>query len=295
MDRQHYLLPLWNQAIIGTNAGILSITPSATNFNKILMKIQLFPFKKMHLKMLSAKWHPFCIRLNVSQWNDISFALTHHYLFTVVEFICFKGYDQVHQHFRIMSACSPAFRNSISMFISTSEFCMFFRITKFWVSLVPPKRGQNISGPHFTDNFCNFTLFQISMTAVMTCIKVCSNIITSNGIAVKQILHQFFNQDGIDVSESEMVVRKPSIIHNGLMDNRGTTYTVSWLNEAETRWPPFSRRHFPMHFLEWKYINFDYDFTEVCSQGSKLQYSSIGSDNGLALARWQAIIWTNGD
>ena len=35
------------------------------------------------------------------------------------------------------------------------------------------------------------------------------------------------------------------------------------------------------------------DVTEVCSLGSNLQYSSIGSDNGLALARQQAIIWTN--
>ena len=27
--------------------------------------------------------------------------------------------------------------------------------------------------------------------------------------------------------------------------------------EAETKWPPFSRRHFKMHFLEWKNKNFD--------------------------------------
>ena len=27
--------------------------------------------------------------------------------------------------------------------------------------------------------------------------------------------------------------------------------------EAETKWPPFFRRHFQMHFLEWKCINFD--------------------------------------
>ena len=38
--------------------------------------------------------------------------------------------------------------------------------------------------------------------------------------------------------------------------------------EAETKWTPFRRRHFQMHFLEWKYVNFDYDFTEVCSQCS---------------------------
>ena len=29
-----------------------------------------------------------------------------------------------------------------------------------------------------------------------------------------------------------------------------------WVN-AETKWPPFSRWYFQMHFLEWKCINFD--------------------------------------
>ena len=48
-----------------------------------------------------------------------------------------------------------------------------------------------------------------------------------------------------------------------------------------------------MHFLEYKCINFDYDFTAVCSQESNEQYSSTGSDNGLASIRQQAIIWTN--
>ena len=32
-----------------------------------------------------------------------------------------------------------------------------------------------------------------------------------------------------------------------------------------------------------KNMNFDYDFTEVCSYGSNEQYVSIVSDNGLAL------------
>ena len=27
--------------------------------------------------------------------------------------------------------------------------------------------------------------------------------------------------------------------------------------EAETKWPPFSRRHFEMHFREWKCMNVD--------------------------------------
>ena len=32
-------------------------------------------------------------------------------------------------------------------------------------------------------------------------------------------------------------------------------------------------------FFEWKYINFDSDFTEICSQWSNEQYSSTGADN----------------
>ena len=40
-------------------------------------------------------------------------------------------------------------------------------------------------------------------------------------------------------------------------------------------------------------MNFDKYFTEVCSQGSNEEYPNIGSDNGLAPTRRQAIIWTN--
>ena len=40
-------------------------------------------------------------------------------------------------------------------------------------------------------------------------------------------------------------------------------------------------------------MNFDYDFTEVCSKGHSEQYSGIGSDNDLAPVRRQGIIWTN--
>ena len=50
-----------------------------------------------------------------------------------------------------------------------------------------------------------------------------------------------------------------------------------------------------MHFREWNILYFDYNFTDVCSQGANWQSSSIGLDNGLAPNRWQAIIWTNAD
>ena len=52
------------QAIIWTNAGILLIGPLGTNFNEILIGIQTFSFKKMHLKMSSAKWRLFRFGLN---------------------------------------------------------------------------------------------------------------------------------------------------------------------------------------------------------------------------------------
>ena len=58
------LSPGQRQAIIWTNAGILSIGPLGTNFNEILIGIQTFSFKKMHFKMSSAKWRPFCLSLN---------------------------------------------------------------------------------------------------------------------------------------------------------------------------------------------------------------------------------------
>ena len=59
------LSPGRRQAIIWTNAGILLIGPLGTNFSEILIGIQTFSFKKMHLKMSSAKWRPFVSVSNV--------------------------------------------------------------------------------------------------------------------------------------------------------------------------------------------------------------------------------------
>ena len=52
-------------AIIWTNAGILLIGPRGTTFSEILIGIHRFSFKKIHLKMSSAKWRPFGLGLNV--------------------------------------------------------------------------------------------------------------------------------------------------------------------------------------------------------------------------------------
>ena len=53
------------QAIIWTNAGILLIRTLGTNFSEIWNEIHAFSFKKMRLKMSSAKWRPFCLGLHV--------------------------------------------------------------------------------------------------------------------------------------------------------------------------------------------------------------------------------------
>ena len=58
------LLPVWHKAIICTNAGILLIGPLETSFSEILIGIQTFSFKKLHLKTSSAKWCLFCLSLN---------------------------------------------------------------------------------------------------------------------------------------------------------------------------------------------------------------------------------------
>ena len=59
------LSPSRHQSIIWTNAGILLIGPLGTNFSEILTEIYTFSFKRMYLKMPSAKWRPFCLGLNV--------------------------------------------------------------------------------------------------------------------------------------------------------------------------------------------------------------------------------------
>ena len=59
------LSPGRRQAIIWTSAGILLIGPLWTNFSEILIRMWIFSFKEMQLKMSSAKCRPFCLGLNV--------------------------------------------------------------------------------------------------------------------------------------------------------------------------------------------------------------------------------------
>ena len=64
------LSPNRRQAIIWTNAGILLIGPLRTNFSEILIEIYVFSFKKIHLKLSSGIWLPFCLGLNVLKHRE---------------------------------------------------------------------------------------------------------------------------------------------------------------------------------------------------------------------------------
>ena len=66
--------PGWRQAIIWTNVGILLIGPLGTNFSDILIEILTVSFKKMRLKVSSAKWRPFCLGLNVLKCINVPYC-----------------------------------------------------------------------------------------------------------------------------------------------------------------------------------------------------------------------------
>ena len=70
IDSDNGLSPGQRQVIIWTNAGILLIGPLGTNFNETSIEIHIFSFKKIHLKLSSGKWRPFCLGLNVLRSPD---------------------------------------------------------------------------------------------------------------------------------------------------------------------------------------------------------------------------------
>ena len=79
----------WCQANIWTNAGILLIR---RNFREILSKIHTFSFRKMHSKMLSAKWRKFYLCLNVLRLNGVSFFSSKSDQVRLLSPLCFVQY-----------------------------------------------------------------------------------------------------------------------------------------------------------------------------------------------------------
>ena len=59
------LVPVRRQAITWISADLLFIRTPGTNFNDILFDIKRFSFEKMHWKISSAKYRPYCSGLAV--------------------------------------------------------------------------------------------------------------------------------------------------------------------------------------------------------------------------------------
>ena len=78
----------------------------------------------------------------------------------------------------------------------------------------------------------------------------------------------------------------------GLNNSQSSYREICRLSVDATKWLPFADGVLEFVFL---YENWGIPIqicTKFCSQSSNQQYTSIGSDNGMMLNRWQTIIWT---
>ena len=101
------LSPGRRQAIIKINAGILLIRPLGTNFSEFLVEILIFSFKKMRLKVSSAKRRPFCLGLN-ELWGHQYGKLHATYIWP---------------HTPIIPSCWPPIYGSYQTHVLTSTYC----------------------------------------------------------------------------------------------------------------------------------------------------------------------------
>ena len=99
------------RAIIWTNAGILLIWTWETNFSEILSESHTIAFRKMHLKMSSAKWRQFYLGLNV-----VTFLAPVRY-FRSPSFHNCAANMEVHNNFR--PSAGILLTTKLEMFIST--------------------------------------------------------------------------------------------------------------------------------------------------------------------------------
>ena len=77
-----------------------------------------------------------------------------------------------------------------------------------------------------------------------------------------------------------------------LLPNIGRNVLMYWGRGKMT--PILADDIFKCNFVNKNVFNFDWNCTEFCSQGSNWQWE-IGTGNGLASKRRQAITWTNDD
>ena len=88
------------QAIILTNAGLLSIGTLGTNFSEILSEIHTFLFRKRHLKMPSGNGGPFCLSLSVLHYPRIKTWITNHDFQMQLLIGCQQSCQPIRSHMR---------------------------------------------------------------------------------------------------------------------------------------------------------------------------------------------------
>ena len=127
------LSPGRHQAIILTSTGMVLIDPLGTNFSGILLGIQTFYFRKMHLKMSYAKKCPLCLCLNV--FKPCSFHLSKR---VCVIHCCFFSNDCTMLTTRVMSWY--IFTMDIFMYVGKMEMTSINAVnSKCYQSLHPTR------------------------------------------------------------------------------------------------------------------------------------------------------------
>ena len=94
------------------------------------------------------------------------------------------------------------------------------------------------------------------------------------------------------VLEAGGLISEPGLLMSELYAANYKAKLNTW---GRTKWPVFCIRLLQVYFLVWKLLYIGSNITKTWSQLSIQQYMNIGSDNGLAPIRRQAIIWTNDD
>ena len=111
------LSPGLRQAIIWTNDGILVIRPLGTKFHEILIEFLTFSFKKMRLKVSSAKWRPFCLGLNMLIFTCVSTNERAVRRVGTVD-LCVVGVGSVHARLAVVSRITEARRANCMLHIT---------------------------------------------------------------------------------------------------------------------------------------------------------------------------------
>ena len=138
------LSPGRRQAITWTNVGVLLIGPLGTNFSEILIEIDTFSFKKIHLTMSSGKWRSFRPGLNVLTVPLVFVSCDCSCIGWPIDFWDLRGYeesmavnDTACQHQNLIHPESPPFLidlhcTIVEQLLSESLLCIYISLTH-WI------------------------------------------------------------------------------------------------------------------------------------------------------------------